>query len=146
MSTEHPLAYTNIELEGIFRKRIKRRIPKLWQFERKIYDTYAPKQYVKVMMFVPQPTLEAPLPCVLVMIATAHRSVFFRLTEPDALPGVLFLPTEELQKCHEALQDAKKQADDIERIVKHHLALKDRPDELKRALEEVEKIIRTGST
>lgn len=143
-NSDHPLAYTNVELEGIFRKRVKRRIPKLWEFDRKLYDPYTPKHYVKVQMFIPNPTLEAPLPAVLVMIATAHRSVLFRLASPDDLPGVMFLPPEELLKARQALQDAKLAADDIERMIKSHLDRKHLPEDARKAITDIESSYRAA--
>lgn len=146
---DHPLAFTNIELEGIFRQRVRKRIPKIWEFERKVPDPYAPKQYVKVLMFVPHPTLEAPYPCILTMIATAHRSVFFRLARVDDLPGVLFLGEEEVVKCREALCNAQEEADQIEEILRDHLARRKLPHAISRASEleesaEAEKLRRSS--
>jgi hypothetical protein len=133
--------FTYQDLEATFRHKVKKRMPKLWSYKEKLYDPYKPKYYTTFEMFVPQPTLDSPLPCVLISIRNSKYKTFFRVADPADLAKVFTLPPEELQKCHEALCSAKLEASGIERILKdlinQRMPPKDVPGMYRQQLEEM---------
>ena len=116
--------FTYDEMEATFRRKRKSQMPKLWSFARKFPDPYRPKYYTKIELFVPQPTFFSPFPCILVSIRNTKFKTFFRILELADLEDIFTIPEEQHQKCHQALQDAKREALTIESRIKDILATK----------------------
>ena len=112
------------EMEATFRRKRKSAMPKLWSFTKKLPDPYRPKYYTKIELFVPQPNFFSPFPCILVSIRTIKYKAFFRLLDLSDLDQVFVIPEDQRQKCHQALQDAKREALTIEQRIKDILATK----------------------
>jgi len=134
--------FTYEEMEGIFRKKRKRAISKLWEYRKEIPDPYLPQFHTKILFYIPTPTLFAPLPCILIAVANAKARMFFRVRDIRDMENVFQLPEDELQKASEALCNAQNQVDGMEGIVKDLFAGKMLPEALsaltKEELREIE--------
>jgi len=116
--------FTYDEMEATFRRKRKVAMAKLWSYTRKLPDPYRPKYYTKIELFVPQPNFFSPFPCILVSIRNTRFKTFFRILELADLEMVFNIPPEERQKCHQALQDAKREAETIEQRIKDIITTK----------------------
>jgi hypothetical protein len=112
------------EMEATFRRKRKSAMPKLWSYAKKVPDPYRPKYYTKIELFVPQPNFFSPFPCILVSVRNTKFKCFFRVLDLMDLDEIFTIPQEERLKCSEALQDAKIEAQTIERRIKDILATK----------------------
>jgi len=112
------------EMEATFRRKRKAHIPKLWSYSKKLHDPYRPKYYTVIELFVPQPNFFSPYPCILVSIRNTRFKTFFRILDLADLETVFTIPDDQRQKCHQALQDAKREALTIESRIKDILTTK----------------------
>jgi len=116
--------FTYDEMEATFRRKRRVGMPKLWRYSKKLYDPYRPKYYTSIELFIPQPNFYSPFPCILVSIRNTRFKTFFRILDLAELETIFTIPPEEHLKCHQALQDAKREAQTIEDRIKDILATK----------------------
>jgi hypothetical protein len=112
------------ELEATFRHKRKKALPKLWSYTKKLEDPYRPRYYTKIELFVPQPSFYSPFPCILVSIRNAKFKTFFRVLELKDLESIFVVPPEESQRADQALQKAKIEADNIEKLFRDRIEQK----------------------
>ncbi len=84
------------------------------QWYRNWYDCYNPKAFVRLGLFVPQPTNEAPLPCIIVSIRNGHSKLFFRVQNIEEYNAFWQIPPEVEEKLTQGLVEANNEADQIE--------------------------------
>jgi hypothetical protein len=110
--------FTYEELEATFRRRKKKAMPKLWSYTKKLQDPYSPKFYTTIELFVPQPTLFSPLPCIIVSIRSVKFKAFFRVADLETLDAVFNIPEQDRQNASVALLKAQKDVSNMETLVK----------------------------
>lgn len=93
-------------------------IRKLGQVDREIRDPFKPEYYTHLEVFVPKPTLESRLPCILLSIRNGHRKLFFRLKNLNAYDRAFNLTGKERKRLVRGLETAWVQSKKIERYTR----------------------------
>lgn len=109
----------------------KKYVVKLAGYQKKIVDPYNPKHSTLMEVFVPKPTEEAPLPCVLVSIRNGHQKLFFRAESLNALKSIFKIPRDAKLRIESALVTANIEADRIEQKNKAMFELRRLPTGVK---------------
>ena len=127
----------------------KKYVVKLAGYVKNIIDPYAPKYSTRLEVFVPKPTEEVPLPCVLVSIRNGHQKLFFRAESLTALKAIFKIPKDARLRIESALITANIEADKIEQRNKAMFELRRLPPGIKlvrsdtgEVLEDVEKYLK----
>ncbi len=81
-------------------------IRKLGQVDRDIPYPHKPEHHAHPEVFVPQPTMSAPLPCILVSIRNGHKELFFRVADVDSFIKVFELSARERRRLIAGLDAA----------------------------------------
>jgi len=81
---------------------------------RKIRDGYAAKSYTWRMVMVPRPSLQAPLPCILITLSNGHKKIMLRVRSLEEYYEAFRLTVEEEEKIRLALAEANREANQIE--------------------------------
>ena len=115
----------------------KTHIVKLSWVRKKIVDPFNPNAYLNLEIFVPKPTKENPLPCLLVSIRNGHTKLFFRLRDVVDYSKSLSLSRRDKEKLRLGLIQANVEADEIEKDMRLSFA--------RRRLLPGDKIVNTGS-
>lgn len=127
----------------------KKYVIKLAGYVKTIVDPYNPKHSTRLEVFVPKPTDEVPLPCVLVSIRNGHQKLFFRAENLKALKDIFKIPKDAKLRIESALVTANIEADKIEQQNKAMFQLRRLPAGVKlvrsdtgEVLEDVEKYLK----
>src|SRR3989304_1061819 len=91
---------------------------KIARFHRKIEDPYNRNFYTDLEVFVLKPTIEYPLPCILVSIRNGHQKLFFRVGNVKGVLLAFKLPESARERLSLALVEANHEADRIEQDYK----------------------------
>ena len=115
----------------------KKSLVKLAYFTRRIADPYNKGFYTTFEVFVPKPTLETPLPCILIAIRNGYQRLFFRVSSLKEISSSFRIPQSAKGRLAMALVEANHEADKIEQDYKLLFA--------KRQLSPGSQIIRTDT-
>ncbi len=90
-------------------------IQKLAWIRKKIADPYNAKAWLDLELFVPKPTRDNPLPCILVSIRNGHSKLFFRLEDVSGFTKGFALTRRMKDRLKLGLVTANIEADEIEK-------------------------------
>jgi hypothetical protein len=93
-------------------------IQKLAWVRKKVQDPFNPTKWVDIELFVPKPTTDNPLPCILVSIRNGHSKLFFRLSDVTGYVRAFSISRRMKDKLNAGLQEANIVADEIEHEMK----------------------------
>jgi len=125
-------------------------IQKLAWVRKKVQDPFNPTKWIDIELFVPKPTNENPLPCILVSIRNGHSKLFFRLADVAGYTGAFSLSRRMKDKLKAGLQEANIEADEIEHEMKMLFNIRKGKatvidSDTGEILSEVERIFRNGT-
>ncbi len=102
-------------------------IQKLAWVRKKIVDPYNPKAWLDLELFVPKPTRDNPLPCILVSVRNGHSKLFFRLQDVSDFVKGFSLTRRMKERLKLGLVQANAEADEIEKDLRLLMARRKHP-------------------
>lgn len=90
----------------------------LARYRQEYRDPYAPQYYTAMTVSVYAPNLSRPFATVLVSWANAGGRVLVRFRSIEEVPGVFYIPSDEVLRLSKAVGEANRRADILERDMK----------------------------